>query len=380
MRLSIICNELPPYRVPLFQAIDRTPGITLQVLFCTEREPNRLWELPPLDFGHMFLRERIITLNGRYIHNNPGVIPAIHRFSPDVIVTGGFNPTHLYAFAYAQARGIPHVPLTDGTLRSEEGLSKAHRLVRRIVYSRSKAFVSASKGGRDLYESYGVPAASCFISCLCIDNEAFRPALQSGPTEFDFLFCGRFETVKNPIFALDVASAAAKKMGRRTSILFVGAGAQAQELRDAALMRGDHVDVVIRDFTAHSELPAIYHSARLFLFPTLWDPWGVVANEACAAGLPVLVSPEAGSANELVKDGHNGFVSRLDVDQWATNAATLLTQPALWESFSHNSMKAVKDFTYAHAAAGMVTACRHALPEDFHAARASSVKESLRRS
>jgi len=326
----------------------------------------------------MFLRERIITLNGRYIHNNPGVIPALHRFSPDVIVTGGFNPTHLYAFAYAQAKGIPHVPLTDGTLKSEAGLSKAHRLVRRLVYARSKSFVSASKGGRDLYVSYGVPLPSCFISCLCIDNEAFHPGLHHVPKQYDFLFCGRFETVKNPLFALKVASAAAKKIGRRTSMLFVGAGAQAQELQQAALLSGDRVDVTFQDFTAHSELPAIYNSARLFLFPTLWDPWGVVTNEACAAGLPVLISPEAGSANELVTDGRNGFVCPLDVERWASNAATLLTEPALWESFSRNSIRAVRDFTYTHAAAGMVTACRHALPAS-HAARTSG-KESLHRS
>lgn len=363
LRLSIVSNELPPYRIPFFQALDRFPDVALQVLFCTRREPNRLWELPPLDFGHQFLRENVFTVRGRYIHSNPGVIPALHKFSPDVIVTGGFNPTHLYAFAYALARRVPHVAMTDGTDVSERGLSGVHRSVRRFAYARSRAFVAASNGGLRLFAEYGVPAKACFKSCLCVDNASFRPGPQAPQKKFDFLFCGRIEPVKNPLFALDVALAAAKKLGRQTSILFVGAGEQEQELLAAAARQRDLVHMQHVGFTAHEDLPALYQSARLFLFPSRWDPWGVVANEACAAGLPVLVSPEPGVASELVLDGHNGFVRPLEVDTWAEHAAQLLTQPALWEAFSRNSIGMVRDYTYANAAAGVVAACRHALGE-----------------
>jgi len=365
LRLSLVSNELPPYRIPFFQALENMPGIALQALFCTRREPNRLWELPPLDFGHVFLRENVFTVDGRYIHSNPGVIAELRKFAPDVVVTGGFNPTHLYAFAYALARRLPHVPMTDGTDVSEQGLSKMHRAVRRVVYRRSKAFVSASDGGRRLYESYGVPAADCFKSCLCVDNEAFSPHGQEQGTEqqkeFDFLFCGRIEPVKNPQFALDVAAATARRLARRVSILFVGTGVQEEELKARAAQHPDLVQARFRGFTAHGDLPALYRSARVFLFPSLWDPWGVVANEACAAGLPVLVSPKPGVANELVIDGRNGFVCKLDVDDWAERAAVLLTQPAVWQRFSRNSQEAVKDYTYANAAAGLVAACRHAV-------------------
>ncbi|GAB3545565.1 glycosyltransferase family 4 protein [Noviherbaspirillum agri] len=371
LRLSLVSNELPPYRIPFFEALENIPGIALQVLFCTRREPNRLWELPPLDFGHVFLRENIFTVGGRYIHSNPGVIGELRKFSPDVIVTGGFNPTHLYAFAYAVAKRLPHVPMTDGTDVSEKGLSGMHRAVRRIVYARSKAFVSASDGGRRLYASYGIPAQACFKACLCVDNEAFSPQGQGQgaapgteqPKEYDFLFCGRIEPVKNPQFALDVALATARRIGRRVSILFVGTGVQEEEIQGRAAQHPDLVQAVFRGFTAHGDLPALYRSARVFLFPSLWDPWGVVANEACAAGLPVLVSPEPGVANELVVDGRNGFVRQLDVEDWAERAAMLLTQPAQWQRFSQNSLAAVREYTYANAAAGLVAACRHAVEQ-----------------
>lgn len=361
LRLSLVSNELPPYRIPFFEALQNMPGIALQVLFCTRREPNRLWELPPLEFGHVFLRENIFTVGGRYIHSNPGVIAELRKFAPHVVVTGGFNPTHLYAFAYALATRLPHVPMTDGTDVSEQGLSRVHRAVRRLVYGRSKAFVFASEGGRRLFESYGVPADACFKSCLCVDNEAFSPHGEELRKEFDFLFCGRIEPVKNPLFALDVALATARRLGRSVSILFVGAGVQEDELRARAAQHPELVQAGFRGFTAHGDLPTVYRSARVFLFPSLWDPWGVVANEACAAGLPVLVSPEPGVASELVVDGKNGFVCKLEVEDWAERASVLLTQPAVWQRFSRNSLEAVNDYTYANAAAGLVAACRHAV-------------------
>jgi hypothetical protein len=56
LRIAIVTNELPPYRVPLFSLLAKMPGVTLQVILCTMREPNRQWVLPPLDFGYVCLR------------------------------------------------------------------------------------------------------------------------------------------------------------------------------------------------------------------------------------------------------------------------------------------------------------------------------------
>ena len=360
LRIAIVTNESPPYRIPFFRMLGRMPDVVLQVLFCARREPNRLWEVPAFDFGHVFLKESIVTIHDRYVHNNPDVFAALRRFSPDVVVTGGFNPTHLYAFAYARLRGLPHVAMTDGTQVSESGLSRLHARVRRFVYARSQAFVAASMGGLKLYAGYGLPAESCFRAPLCIDNGAFAPQAALSERNVDMLFCGRFEKVKNPLFALDVAAATARKLGRKISIAFIGAGKQEPELRAAAMREDKLVNASFPGFLPHRSLPSFYQAARLFLFPTLWDPWGVVANEACAAGLPVLVSPNAGVAGELVVDGWNGFVCELNSDSWAERAAELLGREAVWQAFSRNSLRAVEDYSYGTAASGLLAACRHA--------------------
>ena len=360
-RVAIITNEPPPYRIPVFQRVGKVPDVTLQVIFCARREPNRQWDLPPFDFDHRFLRERIATVKGRYIHNNPDVVPALKRFSPDVIVNDGLNPTQLYAFGYALIKGIPHVPLTDGTYESEQALTSIHRLIRRFVYTRSAAFLSASQGGTRLYESYGIPAGRCFKSYLCIDNDAYLRIPEPHDEKFDFIFCGRMVPEKGPRFALNVAREAARKLGRKTSILFVGAGSEEERVKAAASRLTDRVDTVFHGFASQKDLPALYRSARIFLFPTHADVWGVVANEACAAGLPVIVTPYAGVAGELVLDGENGFIEELDADLWAQRAAHLLTRQDEWERFSRRSLSLVREYSFDNAANGLVDACRFAL-------------------
>ena len=358
-RIALVTNTPPPYRVPIFNRLARKSGIDFHAVFCSAREPNREWDLPAMQFERHWLRERFFTVHGRYIHHNPDVLPLLARLRPDVVVTDGFNPTHLYAFLMARFRRWPHVAMTDGSWDSERTLSLAHRLMRRFVFRRTAAFIAASDGGLRLYRYYGVAPERCFYSWLCIDNQAFAPAgAQQRP--FDFLFCGRMEPAKDPLFALAVARECAYRIGRRTRLLYVGSGSLDAALRQAALDCTE-VDVQFHGFAAQQALPALYQSAQVFLFPTHRDVWGIVANEACAAGLPVLVSPQAGAAGELVLDGCNGYVRELRLPLWADCAQRLLSDAALWQSFSDEGLRRVRGYDFDSAAQGIVDACTYAL-------------------
>jgi glycosyltransferase involved in cell wall biosynthesis len=369
-KIALVVNEPPPYRIPVFNRVAALPGVTLQVIFCCRREPNRLWDLPPMAFDAVYLRERITTVRGRYIHNNPDVLLALDCFRPDAVVGNGFNPTHLYAMIWSALRQRPYVPMTDGTLRSEQALSPVHAALRRLAYRRARTFIAASEGGVALYGSYGVPRARCYRSCLCIDNGYFRPGPDAPPKTRDFIVCGRLEPGKSPDLALEVAARCASLLGRRTRLLFVGSGSMDDTLRQLASSMADRVEVEFHGFAAQRELPALYQSAQIFLFPTRADVWGVVANEACAAGLPVIVTPEAGVAGELVVDGQNGFVQPADVEVWAKLAAGLLSNVVRRHAFGQRSLLMVEPYSFERAAQGIVDACVAAIgrPSDVYAA------------
>src|SRR5450830_1246970 len=319
IRVAIITNIPAPYRMPVYDRLASEPDIDLKLFYCSGKEPDRAWDIADTKTSVHYLRERYLTFAGRYIHVNLDVWDSLKLFKPDVVITTGFNPTHLIAIAYARWHGARHIAMTDGTLQSEKKLYLIHRTVRRLVYAGTKAFVGASEGSFDLYKTYGIDHRSMFKSHLCANNPIFFS--QAVPIErFDFIFCGRFAAIKNPIFALEVARETAIQMGRKVSIMFVGSGELEDSIRQQALIMQDIVDAHFPGFAMQAELPRYYAKARVMLFPTSWDPWGVVANEACAAGLPVIVTPEAGVAGELVQHEINGFVLPLDLARWVDAA------------------------------------------------------------
>ena len=62
-----------------------------------------------------------------------------------------------------------------------------------------------------------------------------------------------------------------------------------------------------RGFVQPEELPKLMEQAGAFVLPSRFEPWGVVVQEAAAAGLPVLCSTAAGAGVHLVRDGYTGF-------------------------------------------------------------------------
>lgn len=358
-RVALVTNSPAPYRNPVFDLMARDPSIELQVIFCSALEPIRQWDIPPSQFDHVYLKERYITFHDKVIHVNPDVWAALGRFKPDVVITTGFNPTYLFAYLYCRLHKLPHVPWTDGTATSEAALTSVHRMVRRHIYPRSAAFIGASEGSSQMYRLYGISDEQIFKARLCANNSIFLAA-PVREKRYDFIFSGRFVEVKNPLFAIEVVAAVSRKLGRTASIAFIGAGAMEAQMRSAAA--AVQVDAHFLGFAQQADLPQRYGAARILLFPTRWDPWGVIANEACAAGLPVMVTPMAGAADELVKHECNGFVLPLNVEAWADAAVALLQDAALYEKFSSAARQEVVAYTYESAAREILGAIEYALP------------------
>jgi glycosyltransferase involved in cell wall biosynthesis len=361
LRLALVTNIPAPYRVPVFDRVAATPGIALRVLYGALREPDRDWDLPPLQHEHVLLPGRVVTRGGRHIHVNPAVWRELQRFAPQVVLTTGYNPTHLAAFVYARTHGAAHVAMTDGTPASEAGLGAAHRWLRRQLLARSAAAVAASAGGVQLLRQHGMDDAAIHRSPLCA-NPALRWAPRPGAVrDIELLFSGRLVPDKNPGFALQVAQATAQRLGRPLRMAVLGGGPLLPELRRQAATLAPLVQVDVTGPLKQADLPGWFQRSKLFLFPTRQDPWGVVANEACEAGVPVLVSPQAGVAGELVRDGDTGRVLPLDLATWVDACAALLGDEGRRQRLAAAARAAVAAYGVEQAAAGIVGAARQAL-------------------
>jgi glycosyltransferase involved in cell wall biosynthesis len=96
------------------------------------------------------------------------------------------------------------------------------------------------------------------------------------------------------------------------------------EQRIAALGLQDR----IRLLGMRQDVDQIYRAADLFVFPSRAEGWGTVISEAMACGLPSLLAPMDGIAEDHIRDGHEGLIVRSeDPREWAAHITELLGSP-----------------------------------------------------
>ena len=359
MKIILLTNAPAPYRLPIYKIISQAYKDDFLVIFAAKLEENRSWVLTDFNFKHFFLKENIKPKKDgfNFIHNNPDVWLKLKEFDPDVIITTGFNPTHLYSWVFSVLYGKKHVCMTDGWLESEKHLSVIHRLVRRVVIKTSHAFIGASKNSLDLYRSYGAKEEKLFQSHLCIDNKHFKNNNSLKERRYDLMFSGQLTERKLPLFFAEIVKKVSKEIPN-LKILILGDGPMKQEL--LSKLDGSGIDYHYAGFVAQEELPKYYSNARLFLLTTRVDAWGVVVNEALASGVPVLTTPYAGVVNDLLIDGQNGYVLEVDSGAWSSKVVKILNSPYLWRTLSQNAKESTKEFNFYNAANGIINACEYA--------------------
>ncbi len=339
-----------PYRERMHTILSARKDLSYSVIYCAELEPNRNWELQYGDYKRYFLAKKSKT----YTHNNPAVWKMLNKLNPDVLIITAFKPTMMYGVIWCLIKGKKIIVYNDGTLESEKDFSTIQKVLRRFVFKKAHAFVAPGKGTVDLYKSYGLKGERIFISCLCVENSRFvSPSIKD--RKYDLLFCGQIIERKMPVFFVEVAKLVKKEVSD-LNILIIGDG----DLRESMLERLDdaNIEYTFTGFLDQEGLPQNYAKAKLFLFPTLNDPWGIVVNEACASGMPVITTPVAGVADDLILNEDNGFILQPDKEEWARKVIQCLKDHQLLETMSNRSLELVKNYNHLAAANGISDSIR----------------------
>ena len=90
-------------------------------------------------------------------------------------------------------------------------------------------------------------------------------------------------------------------------LVLLGDGQLRPRLLERLTERNLNPVVDMPEFRQYEQLPAYYGLASAFIHAATTEQWGLVVNEAMAAGLPVLVSNRCGCAADLVIPAVNGY-------------------------------------------------------------------------
>ncbi|MGZ8557707.1 MAG: glycosyltransferase family 4 protein [Chitinophagaceae bacterium] len=355
LNVVLITNIPAPYREKFHELIADQFQNNYTVIYCAESEGDREWKFKLGNYKKIFLAK----FNKSTVHNNRRIWGELTKLNPDVVITDGFYPTMLYAFSWCMLKKKKHLIFTDGTLQSENHLSIIHTLVRKIVFSKTKSFIGVSEGARDLYKSYDIKENRFFRSYLCVDNSLFKK-IPFADKEYDLMFSGRFIDLKLPFFFIEIAKQVKQKLGY-CRVLILGSGILKEEMLQKLEEYGIEYDYP--GFVETKNIPEYYSKAKVFLFPTKNDTWGVVANEAMAAGLPVITCENAGVAHDLVIHNQTGYVLPIDKNIWSEKITGILKDQSLYERLSSNAWQHVQKYNFRNAAMGVTQAISSSVRE-----------------
>ena len=245
-----------------------------------------------------------------------GITRELRAFQPDAALINGWQEfSLLQALVACRRAGVPVI------MRGESRAKQRHWLVRaahRMLCARIDAFLVIGEHNRRFYVDAGVDAARLFDAPYFVDNLRFERAAATGcrhsatvrahlgvPDGATLaLFVGKLEAKKRPLDFID-AVAAASARGAHLSGVIVGDGVLMGACVERIRQRGS--PVVMAGFRNQMQIAAAYAAADVLVIASdEGETWGLVVNEAMAAGLPVIASKAVGCVPDLVQDGVTG--------------------------------------------------------------------------
>ena len=128
-----------------------------------------------------------------------------------------------------------------------------------------------------------------------------------------------------------------------SKLIICGRGGMIDELREQVKYLGIENKVYFAGYCDSKKMQKMYKCADVAVFPSTYEPFGIVAIESMLSGTPTIVS-DVGGLNEIVEHGVTGMKSYAgNSNSIADSVLALLFDPKLCASISQNAIKKVKE-------------------------------------
>ncbi|RJQ33529.1 MAG: glycosyltransferase family 1 protein [Actinobacteria bacterium] len=211
---------------------------------------------------------------------------------------------------------------------------------------------------KDLIEQLGVAKEKISVTHMAA-GEDFKPIddkrrLKTTLNKYQLpdkylLAVATLEPRKN-ISTLVKALSVLKKSKKLTQKLVVvgGSGWKSDSLSKEIKEYGLEDEIIFPGFIGQEDLPFIYNACSLFLFPSIYEGFGIPLLEALSCGKPC-ISSNTSSMPEVAGDAAI-LIDPLDANSWADNIVDLLENPAKEEDLSKKALIQTQKFSWQKTA------------------------------
>jgi 1,2-diacylglycerol 3-alpha-glucosyltransferase len=300
------------------------------------------------------------------------------QLQPEVFVIPGWGfRVSRTALQWCQTHRIPAILMSESKRDDEPRQWWKERLKSFLYVKKFQAALVGGQSHRDYLVQLGLSQSRIFLGYDAVDNDYFtqqanaarqapdaaRQAQPAIPQKNYFLAATRFIPRKNVLALIQAYVEYRQRVGVTAwDLVICGSGQEETRIREQIDHAGLSEAVHLPGFITYQKIGAWYGFAGAFIHPALHEQWGLVVNEACAAGLPILCSKTVG-ASELVRDRYNGFT--FDPHQVSQITAALVNlhalDPGQRSEWGHHSQTMVGQYGPAAFATGLLNAIKTVL-------------------
>jgi len=319
-KILLITNIIAPYRITMFNEINKQIKGDFCVWFMRETEPNRQWEInyKNIKFPYTILKGFTINLKypiKKYLHINPGFYKKLIKYKPDVVIVGGYDSIHYYLVSRYVKRFDKKLILW---VESHELSSMKNKglfgKIKNYAVSVADSYIASSILAKKYLISFGAGEKHINIVYNTVDtnifqkysNHVFKRINEKNIDNYKlrkFIYVGQLEERKG----LEYGIKALSKIDCDWKLLIIGEGAKRKLLENLVNKLGIKKKVIFLGFLNREKIAKLYSESDFFLFPTLNDPCPLVVNEALSSGLFCIISKFAGNAKDFIIEGKNGY-------------------------------------------------------------------------
>jgi hypothetical protein len=372
----VLMNFVPPHQLPVLNELAKRVG-KLTVLISTPMEPNRNWEVEWGDLDVQVQKSMTVRRLWRhptgfaednYVHVPWDTVARLRALAPDVILSGELGMRSVFSALYSSfSKKTRLVLMASMSEHTERGRGRARILLRKLLMRRCRCLVVNGNSGARYVQQLGMDPSRVMRCSYAAKPHCYEQGSDYRPSEVAhrLLYLGQFVERKGLIPFLHVLRGWGEEHRDRTvDFDLIGGGPLQNQITEFKLP--ENVRLKVHPPIPYDELPNAYRNAGILVFPTLADEWGMVVNEALAAGVPVLGSRYAQGVEDLCVEGVSGWLycpDQPDEMRQALDAAMSTSWQDL-NTMRHAGREAVSGVTPQWVADVWAEAIGRALNED----------------
>ena len=350
MKIFIIQQVIPNYRIPLFNRLNAMSEYDVTLIVATNPEPMAGVKIITDKTQFKF---KVIWLKQKKIFNRFFYFPQLPRYlrqeKPQTIITQSMYYPGLLATIYqwllikTKKIKIVYWTIPQFPVRRKFSWLKA------LAFSFIDAFLIYGEHGIPILKSYNIKRKKIFVAYNSLDTEAIFK-IQKGlerqnllPPKYSqrLVFMGRLIPEKKVDLLLN-AFAVIKQTLPQAELIIVGDGPENTKLQQLAVELGLFGKIqFIGHIASNQQKAKILLSSGLFVLPGMG---GLAINEAMAYGLPIICATADGTEKQLVYNGVNGYIYQDDnIHDLVSKIKKIITNPTRQQKMSVNSKRIIKE-------------------------------------